>query len=167
MLGEKAWSELYNNATLFWTNSGRNTPLNSRSQTIQVRTRYAEYCGRKKNDLISYVLQCTSTQEHTSTSRLATYINLVWTVCWLEDLPVTMTDCDEWQARVRGLRDINMTWYTHTHTHIRTHTPTFTPPPHIYIYIPTDSEKFTKDSPNLNIRSILTKEAIFYWFKDH
>ena len=78
------------------------------SKTIQVRwTRHAEHSWRSKNELISDVLQWTSSHGRASVGRpTGTSLQQLRrdTGCSLEFLPEVMDDINEWRKRVREIR---------------------------------------------------------------
>ena len=85
------------------------------SKTIQVRrTRHAGHCWRSRDELIRDVLLWTPTHGRTKAGRPArTYIQQLCedTGCCPEDLPRAMSDREEWQKRVRGIRATSATWW--------------------------------------------------------
>ena len=84
-------------------------------KTIQVwRTRHAGHCWRRRDELISDVLQWTPTYGRAKAGRPArTYIQQLWedTGCSPEDLPEAMNDREKWWERVRDIRASGMAWW--------------------------------------------------------
>ena len=81
-------------------------------KTIQVRqTRFAGYCWRSRDELISDVLLWTPTYGQAKAGRPArTYIQQLCedTRCSPEDLPEAMNDREKWRERVRDLMSFHM-----------------------------------------------------------
>ena len=77
-------------------------------KTIQARrTRHAGHRWRRRDELISDVLQCTPTYGRAKAGRPArTYIQQLCedTGCSPEDLPEAMNDREKWRERVRDIR---------------------------------------------------------------
>ena len=84
-------------------------------KTIKVRrTRYAGHCWRSRDKLISDVLLWTPTYGWAKAGWPAqTYIQQLCENmgCSPEDLPVAMTDREEWRERVRDIHAGGMTWW--------------------------------------------------------
>ena len=78
------------------------------TKTIQARrTRHAEHCWRRRNELISDVLLWTPTYGRAKAARPArTYIQQLCedTGYSHEDLPETMNNREKWRERVRDIR---------------------------------------------------------------
>ena len=89
--------------------------LPSITKTISFRrTRYAGYCWRNKDELISDVLLWTPTYGREKARRPArTYIQQLCedTECSPEDLPEAMNDMEKWRERVRDIRATSTTWW--------------------------------------------------------
>ena len=85
------------------------------TKTIQVRrTRYAGYCWRSRDELISDVLLGTLTYGQAKAGRPAwTYIQQLCedTGCSPENLPEAMNDREKWRERVRDIRASGTTWW--------------------------------------------------------
>ena len=85
------------------------------TKTIQVRrTRYAGYCWRSRDELISDVLLWTPTYSRAKAGRPArTYIQQLCedTGCSPEDLPEATNDREKWRERVRDIRATSTTWW--------------------------------------------------------
>ena len=85
------------------------------TKTIQVRrTRYAGYCWRSREELISDVLLWTLTHVRAKAGRPArTYIQQLCedTGCCPEDLPEAMNDREKWRERVRDIHATSTTWW--------------------------------------------------------
>ena len=85
------------------------------TKTIQVRrTIHAGHCWRSRDELISDVLQWTSSHGRAKAGRPArTYIQQLCTDtgCILADLPGAMDDRDGWWERVREIHTGGMTWW--------------------------------------------------------
>ena len=83
-------------------------------QAIQVGwEKHAGHYWRSKNEVISDVLQWTTTHGHTSVGGAAqTYIYLLCanTGCHLEDLPRAMIKLDGWWERVKRIYAAYMLW---------------------------------------------------------
>ena len=85
------------------------------TKIIQVRrTRHAWPCWRSRDELISDVLQWTSTYGRAKAGQPPrTYIQQLWedTGCTPEDLPEAMNDRENWWERVRDIRAGGMIWW--------------------------------------------------------
>ena len=85
------------------------------TKTIQVRrTRHAGHCWKRRDELISNVLQWTPTYGRAKAARPAlTYIQQLCedTECGPEDLPEAMNDREKWRERVRDIRACGTTWW--------------------------------------------------------
>ena len=93
------------------------------TKTIQVRRiRHAEHGWRRKDELISDILQWTPSHGLAKAGWPArTFIQQIYadTGCSLEDLPEAMDDRDWWRERFRGIRAGGVTswwWYLRTRT---------------------------------------------------
>ena len=78
------------------------------SKIIQIRrTRHARHCWRRKDELISDVLQWTP-----SHGPARTYLQQLCkdTICNLENLPNVMDDRDEWRASIGEICASGTTW---------------------------------------------------------
>ena len=84
------------------------------TKTIQVRqTRHAGHCWRRRNKLISDVLQWTPSRGRATAGRPArTCIQQLCTdtECSLEDQSEAMDDREGWRGRVREIRAGDATW---------------------------------------------------------
>ena len=85
------------------------------TKTIQVRqTRHAGHCLRYRDELISDILQWTSSYDRTKAGRPArTYIQQLCedTGCSPEELPGETNDREEWREKVRDIRAGSTTWW--------------------------------------------------------
>ena len=85
------------------------------TKTIQARqTRHAGHCWRRREKLISDVLQWTPTYGRAKAGRPArTYIQQLCgdRGCSPEDLPEEMNDREKWRERVRDIRASGTTWW--------------------------------------------------------
>ena len=90
---------------------GHRTPI---TKTIKIwRTRYAGYCWRSRDEVISDVLLWTPSHGQAKTGRPArNYIQQLSgdTGCSLEDLPEAMDIREVWRERVRNIRADSTTW---------------------------------------------------------
>ena len=96
------------------TKQQRSGHLPSISQTIQLRqTRHMRHCWRRKNELISDVLQWTPTHGRVRVGRPAkTYVHQVCADIGfsLDDLSVAIDERDGWREKVMVTRSVNVTW---------------------------------------------------------
>ena len=85
------------------------------TKTIQARrTRYAGYCWRSRDEVISDVLQWTPTYGRAKAGRPArTYIQQLCedTGYSPEDLPEAINDREKWRERVRDIRASGTIWW--------------------------------------------------------
>ena len=85
------------------------------TKSIQVRrTRHAEHCWRRRDELIIYVLLWTPTYGRAKAGWPArTYIQQLWedTGCSPDDLPEAMNDREKWRERVRDICASGTTWW--------------------------------------------------------
>ena len=82
------------------------------TKTIQVRrARHAAHCWRRRDELISDVLQWTPTYGRAKAGRPARTYICEDTGCSPEDLPEAMNDREKWRERVRDIRGGGTTWW--------------------------------------------------------
>ena len=89
-------------------------PFTSHLTIQNGRIRYTEHCWRSKDELITDVLQWTTTYGHTSLGRPAlTYIHQLWadTGFCLKDLSRVMAVRDGCQERAEGIRAVGTPWW--------------------------------------------------------
>ena len=107
----------------YWTGPGDSTPQKQQlyghlllvTISMQIRrTRHAGHCWRSRVELLSDVLQWTSSQGRAKAGRSAgTYIQQLCpdSRCCPNDLPKAMDDRKEWRERLRNIRADNVTWW--------------------------------------------------------
>ena len=119
--GVKAWRQLHKNAASNIEQVMEAAPHKAAAvrspitKTIQGRrTRYAGHCRRSRDEIISDILQWTSSHGLAKTGRPArTYIQQLCAEagCNLEDLLEAMDDREGWRERVRDIRADGATWW--------------------------------------------------------
>ena len=101
----KLWRQLCTKQQLY----GHLPPI---MKTIKVRrTRHTGHCWRSGDELISDILQCTSSHGRAKVGRPARIYIFADTGYSREDLLGAMDDWDGWRERVKMIRSTSATWW--------------------------------------------------------